>query len=207
MNQQLTQTAIFNGAEYQLIDHNSQYWLTAEQVGKALGYSEDNQRQAIIKLYNRHNDEFTDEDTFVVKMTSNPKGGNPTTRIFSKTGCIKLGFFASTPRAKQFRQWSAVTLAYGENQTGWQEAQRHAMATIAQLTEQNQALQNALLKIDTDFKAIKVMYDGGLENWQIKMATNVSFSTLKRRMQLMRSLGLLGERGINAPNAQLTLEV
>lgn len=32
------------------------------------------------------------------------------TRIFSATGCQKIGFFAHTPTAKDFRAWAAVTL-------------------------------------------------------------------------------------------------
>jgi DNA-binding CsgD family transcriptional regulator len=31
-------------------------------------------------------------------------------RVFSSTGCIKLGFFANTGRAKEFRAWAAKVL-------------------------------------------------------------------------------------------------
>lgn len=37
-------------------------------------------------------------------------GKSRLTRIFSATGCTKLGFFANTARAKQFRAWAAQTL-------------------------------------------------------------------------------------------------
>lgn len=103
-------TAEFFGAPVSIIDHNSKRWLTAEEVGRCLGYGEANARKGISHLFNRHEDEFTEADTFVVKLATNPKGGNPNTRIFSATGCIKLGFFANTPKAKQFRAWAAQTL-------------------------------------------------------------------------------------------------
>ncbi len=37
--------------------------------------------------------------------------GTQNTRIFSATGCTKLGFFANTPTAKKFRAWAATELA------------------------------------------------------------------------------------------------
>lgn len=102
--------AEFLGQSLDILDHAGQRWLTAEQIGLALGYNPANARQGIIKLYNRNADEFTESDTFVVKLATNPQGGNPTTRIFSATGCNLLGFFANTPRAKEFRAWAKQTL-------------------------------------------------------------------------------------------------
>jgi hypothetical protein len=46
-------------------------------------------------------------------MLPSGKGGEQITRIFSHTGCIKLGFFAATGKAKAFRAWAAQTLAGG----------------------------------------------------------------------------------------------
>lgn len=102
--------AEFHGLTLDILDHAGKKWLTAEQIGRALGYDESNARKGVLKLYERHGDEFTEADTFVVKLTTNPQGGNPTTRIFSDTGCIKLGFLANTARAKDFRTWAAKVL-------------------------------------------------------------------------------------------------
>lgn len=100
--------AEFFGNPVSIVDHNSKRWLTAEQVGRCLGYSEENARHGISHLFNRHADEFTESDTCVVKLTTQGQGRD--TRIFSASGCIKLGFFANTARAKQFRSWAAATL-------------------------------------------------------------------------------------------------
>lgn len=109
-NTQLT-TAEFFGTPISVIDHAGRRWLTAEQAGRCLGYNDANARQGINNLFKRHEDEFTEEDTFVINLMTNPQGGNPNTRIFSATGCQKLGFFASTARAKDFRTWAAKVLA------------------------------------------------------------------------------------------------
>ncbi len=102
--------AEFNGTPIQIIDRDGHKWLTAEEVGCCLGYGESNARKGVLKLFERHGDEFSEADTFVVKLTTNSRG-NPLSRIFSATGCIKLGFFANTPRAKDFRAWASKTLA------------------------------------------------------------------------------------------------
>lgn len=102
--------AEFLGTPVHIVDHDGQKWLTAEEVGRCLGYDRSNARKGVLKIFERHGDEFTATDTFVVKLTANSRG-NPTTRIFSATGCIKLGFFASTPRAKEFRAWASHVLA------------------------------------------------------------------------------------------------
>lgn len=103
------QSATFHGQQLSIIDHESRKWLTAEQVGQALGYSTDRARDSINTLYKRHDDEFSEADTCTINLMS--QGQRRQTRIFSDTGCIKLGFFANTPRAKEFRTWASRELA------------------------------------------------------------------------------------------------
>jgi prophage antirepressor-like protein len=106
--------AEFNGTSLSVVDHQGRKWLTADQVGNCLGYSSGHEKKAIFKLYERHGDEFTEQDTCIVKL--GVSGQNRATRIFSDTGCIKLGFFAATPRASEFRTWASKVLA--ARQTG-----------------------------------------------------------------------------------------
>lgn len=101
-------TADFFGSPVSIVDHGGKRWLTAEQVGICLGYGQNNARKGISKLFNAHGDEFTESDTGVVDLAT--PGGTQSVRIFSASGCIKLGFFANTARAKQFRTWAAQTL-------------------------------------------------------------------------------------------------
>lgn len=103
---QLTQ---FNGTHVSIIDHNGKKWITAEEIGLCLGYAEANARIGISNLYNRHADEFTETDSTVINLITVDRK-NRDSRVFSSTGCIKLGFFANTGRAKEFRAWAAQVL-------------------------------------------------------------------------------------------------
>lgn len=101
--------AEFHGTPLSIVDHAGKKWLTAEEIGRCLGYNDSNLGTGIRVLYNRHSDEFTDSDTCRINLTR--QGQNREMRIFSDTGCIKLGFFANTPRAKDFRTWASKELA------------------------------------------------------------------------------------------------
>lgn len=99
----------FMGTPVSIIDHNGKRWLLAEEAGVCLGYAKDQARKGIVNLYNRHADEFTEEDTCVIKLMT--QGQMREVRAFSDTGCIKLGFFANTARSKDFRSFAAKVLA------------------------------------------------------------------------------------------------
>lgn len=100
--------AVFNGTHLDIIDHEGKRWLTADQIGLALGYDRANARKGIVNLYNRHEDEFTVDDTCVINLMT--QGQNRETRIFSATGCHLLSFFSNTSRAKEFRAWAKQVL-------------------------------------------------------------------------------------------------
>ena len=101
--------AQFQGVDLNIIDHDGRKWLTAEQVGLALGYNPANARQGILKLYRAHADEFSEHDKGVVEMAT--PGGPQSVTVFSATGCHLLSFFANTSRAKTFRAWAKQVLA------------------------------------------------------------------------------------------------
>lgn len=105
-------TAEFFGSPVSIIDHQGKRWLTAEEAGRCLGYNEANAGVGVRNLYNRHADEFTDADACRIKLMRRD-GKTSEQLIFSGTGCTKLGFFANTPKAKQFRAWAAQTLEAG----------------------------------------------------------------------------------------------
>lgn len=96
--------------EITVIEHNGSKWLTAEQLGLALGFSQNNARDGINRLYRRHVDEFSTEDSVTVKLTATD-GKQYEMRIFSHSGCNLISFFANTPNAKAFRAWAKIKLA------------------------------------------------------------------------------------------------
>lgn len=95
------QTLTFNHTSFDIIDQNNQIWLKSTQLAQALGYSRDD---AISRIYERNQDEFTDQMVDTVNLTVS---GNlqTTTRIFSLRGAHLIAMFARTKIAKEFRKW------------------------------------------------------------------------------------------------------
>ena len=83
-----------------IIQQNGRYWMTAEEIGIALGYNYP--RESIIKLYNRHKDEL-EPYKGEVKLTS--VTGLHETSIFNTDGMWLLAIFANTQKAKKFRKF------------------------------------------------------------------------------------------------------
>ncbi|MCK6978771.1 BRO-N domain-containing protein [Enterobacter roggenkampii] len=90
----------FQNINFAYMEVAGQIWLTAAQVGEALGYSDD---KAIHRLYRKHADEFTANMTGVVKVAT--PGGVQDSRVFSLRGAHLMGMFSRTPVAKEFRRW------------------------------------------------------------------------------------------------------
>ena len=167
-----------------LISHENRYWLTAEDVGRCLGYAAGNERKGVVSVFNRHSDEFSEEDTCVVNLTT--QGQARQIRIFSQTGCIKLGFFSNTPTAKQFRKWAARVLAG--------ESQPHA---------QMQALKAAYLASNPEAAKLLRYLELDLNHAEIGKLLGISGQAVRDRLKKLAKLGLaqytpnpaLSERG------------
>lgn len=111
----LPTTLTFNDTPLSIIDRHGEPWVTAADLGRALGYGrgqggaqtdapfETEASKHIRRLYNRHADEFTEEMTALVDMET--AGGRQKVRIFSPRGCHLIAMFARTDRAKAFRRW------------------------------------------------------------------------------------------------------
>ncbi|WP_447867529.1 BRO-N domain-containing protein [Rahnella bonaserana] len=90
----------FHNTNFSYMEMAGQKWLTAAEVGQALEYADD---KAIHRIFNRHSDEFTQQMTGVVKMTT--PGGMQDMRVFSLRGAHLVAMFARTTKAKEFRRW------------------------------------------------------------------------------------------------------
>ena len=90
----------FHGIQLQPVANLDGVWLTASQIGLALEYADD---KAVQRIYARHAEEFTEQMTGVVKVTT--PYGEQMTRAFSLRGAHLIAMFARTPVAKQFRRW------------------------------------------------------------------------------------------------------
>lgn len=159
--------AEFLGTPVSILDHAGRRWLTARDVGRCLGYAEAEAANSINRLYARHEDEFGPDDTGSVKLTGNPKGGNPNTRIFSHTGCILLAMFANTARAKDFRAWAKRVLA-GDTLP----APAEAVNACGRRVKVNRTIERQAMEL----------YVAGLETGSIARHLGVSKSAIKKML-------------------------
>lgn len=170
-------SAEFRGESLQLIEKDGARWLTARDLGLCLGYNAANVSKGILKLYERHLDEFTNEDSVIVKLTATD-GKTYNTRIFSPSGCYLLSFFANTPRAKDFRAWAKQVLV----QTQEKHTQNLEQTNIT-------TLQSELLKARPDW-AEMLRYQGlGLSSREIAKLIGAGRSTVARHLRYLKNLG------------------
>ena len=172
-------TVDYHGQQLTAIDRNGQPWFTAAVVGRELGYTKANARIGVANLYNRHRDEFSDSDTGVIKLITNPLGGNPSTRIFSLSGIMLLGFFSNTDRAKQFRQWAKTEL-----EMRMRSGPSNQLDAIANL-------QAELMRARPEWQTIVRCRWAGLSYPQIARVLGCGTATVERKLRKMRQLGLL----------------
>lgn len=202
--------AHFNGQSLSIIDHAGRKWLTAVDAGRALGYGHERASTSINTLYSRHADEFTEADSVDIKLVSTD-GKTYMKRIFSETGCNKLGFFANTAVAKQFRQFAAQTLA-------GQAPDADLLAQLAAMTEALGAYQRAEFEANPRWLAIADMRAAGRGNRQIAAGLGVKLRTLEREVMRINSSGLgrflpesvvppVGHKALAQHPAQMSLEV
>ncbi|MDG6448202.1 Bro-N domain-containing protein [Glaesserella parasuis] len=127
-------TLTFQTTTLSVINQQNQIWLSALDIGKALGYS--NGDIGVKNIYNRHQDEFTPNMTALIDMQTN--GGVQKVRIFSLRGCHLIGMLSHTKVAKDFRKWVLDIL----DREILQNEQQIAPLTIT--PEQQRAIQEAV---------------------------------------------------------------
>lgn len=95
-----------HGQEWKLlsdIDRLEGTWITSEELGKKLGYSEP--RKSIGNIYSKHAESFEKRrDTFVIRTMTN-SAGNPNLRIFSERGALKIIRYSETVEADKIMDY------------------------------------------------------------------------------------------------------
>ncbi len=166
----------FDGVTLDIIDHNGRRWITAEQLGRCLGYAPEKARTAVTNLYGRHKDEFTEHDTCAIKLMA--QGQMREIRIFSDTGCNLASFFANTPNAKRFRAFAKEVLA------ARQQAQAVSHAHYA-------ALLSELYAVRRNWEKLARYHALGLNNHEIGRLLNCNESTVRGWKARMAACGLI----------------
>ena len=126
-------TLTFQNTTLSVINQHNQTFLTAKDLGSALGYK--NPTGDISNIYDRNADEFTAEMTALVEMST--AGGLQKVRIFSLRGAHLIAMFARTKIAKAFRKWVLDILD--------EEVKKSTALLPSTITpEQQQAIQSAV---------------------------------------------------------------
>lgn len=100
----------FNGTPLNLIPHDGDLWVQAEDIGGCLGYSEG--RKAVMKIYERSREEL-DPHSCVVKLTTHDHDGTlkrRDVRVFNEEGVMIITMLSRQPIAAEFRAWAVKVL-------------------------------------------------------------------------------------------------
>ncbi|WP_239991484.1 helix-turn-helix domain-containing protein [Neisseria lactamica] len=178
----------FNPSQIAIIDHNGGKWLTAEQLGLALGFSPNNANDGVGRLYRRHIDEFSEKDTTTVKLTA-VDGKIRDHRIFSHSGCNLLSFFANTPNAKAFRAWAKEKLA--EPAADMLQVDRD---TLQYAFDRAERLEEAYLAVCPDMARLLRYLEIGLNQAEAAKLLGIAPSNVRRRLKQLADLGLADYR-------------
>lgn len=108
MSTQLTTiTRTFQGVPLHFIEREDAVWLTADELGRALGYAGDRAGDYARRLADRHADEVA---RFRSRVKLTREAGTREVVIFAEPAIYLLACHAETERAAAFRSWLAETL-------------------------------------------------------------------------------------------------
>lgn len=181
---QLT-AADFHGNAIRLIEKDGERWLTAHDLGVCLDYATNRAKDGILKIYERHRDEFTEKDSTTVKLTA-VDGKERDTRIFSPSGCFLLSFFANTRRAKEFRAWAKEVLVRVNNHEAELAVLRAENSRLLWLVDE---LQDAYTKTHGDALKLLRYRRLGLSSRECAQLLGCSVRSISRRLARLKQLG------------------
>ncbi|UBX27921.1 BRO-N domain-containing protein [Arsenophonus apicola] len=104
----MSKTLVFKNIEVMPFDNrDGKIWFTSTSLASLLEYAD---VKSVSKIYSRNKDEFTDEMSRVVKMTTCDKSKGydnweTEVRIFSLRGAHLIGMLSKTKVAKALRKW------------------------------------------------------------------------------------------------------
>lgn len=166
---------VFEGFEFNVIQHTGQPYLTIQEIGQVL-YGKEGSPQTggtlhyaskkVNEIYRRHKDEFRVDMTALIRLQT--AGGWQEVRVFSLRGCHLLGMFARTKVAKRFRVWALDVLDEHLNEgKGW-----------------HQEFNKAWLEYTSE-RAMASLCGKGLRRWQsTKNPLQIKVDTLAKKAQV-----------------------
>ena len=162
----LVKTEIFEGNQTDIYSNQDNYFMTAEQLGNCLKYS--NPTIAINKLTSRNEYLKSDEFSVVTKLVSTD-GKTYNTRLFNEDGIYEIAFLSKTAIAQAFRSWvrkilkelrqqvqnnSQFNPLYGQSQCHLQQSQNNLTNCVTEHGYKIDSIENRL----NDLESVSVIF-------------------------------------------------
>lgn len=154
MQNKTTQIAEFNGIKMDIIKQKDDFYLTADQIGDALEYSDP--RISINNIYNR-NKELLDEYSTVIKLMT--QGQKRNIRVFNEEGAMIIAMKSNKPKAIAFQKWAVKVLKQhrlGQISTP-NNTQAQNLPTQTKLAPVDTVNGNSLIRLDTNQQGISTI--------------------------------------------------
>lgn len=174
--------------EKEIIMYDNIICMTAESIGRALGYA--TPKESVLKIYQRNQDEL-DNYSVKVKMTSTD-GKSYNQRFFTEEGIYIISMLANTDKAKKFRAELANLL----KQKRLEALKKEKIAGFEISEKLNKRFRN--LKLDTaDIESIKLLLSIGFAKKGIGKMFNISADSVRRIEKDFISAGILNKEQHN----------
>ena len=168
--------------EKDIIMYDNTICMTAESIGRALGYAAP--RDSIFKIYHRNKEELDSFSTMVKLSTTDGKSYNQ--RVFTEEGIYIISMLANTDKAKKFRAELANLL----KQKRLEALKKEKIAGFEISEKLNKRIRN--LKLDTaDIESIKLLLNIGFAKKGISKMFNISVDSVRRIEKDFISAGIL----------------
>lgn len=173
--------------EKEIIMYDSIICMTAESIGRALGYA--TPKQSIYKIYNRNQEELDNYST-IVKMTT-VDGKAREVRVFTEEGIYIISMLANTDKAKAFRR-ELANLLKQKRLEALQEAKETAFKAAVRI---NNRYRNLRLT-NSEIKRLHILLNAGVPKRDIAKLLRISVDSIRR---IEKDLISAGEKiyGIN----------
>ncbi len=168
--------------EKDIIMYDNIICMTAESIGRALGYAAP--KDSIFKIYHRNKEELDSFSTMVKLSTVDGKARE--VRVFTEEGIYIISMLANTDKAKKFRAELANLL----KQKRLEALKKEKIAGFEISEKLNKRFRN--LKLDTaDIESIKLLLSIGFAKKGIGKMFNISADSVRRIEKDFISAGIL----------------
>lgn len=168
--------------EKDIIMYDNIICMTAESIGRALGYAAP--KDSIFKIYHRNKEELDSYSVMVKLSTTDGKSYNQ--RVFTEEGIYIISMLANTDKAKKFRAELANLL----KQKRLEALKKEKIAGFEISEKLNKRFRN--LKLDTaDIESIKLLLNIGFAKKGISKMFSISVDSVRRIEKDFISAGIL----------------